>query len=575
MRHMVDPREQRLFSPYDGLFSDQAVRHLQNGWQGVMRHVLLEVMPVQELGSHFSGTMGRSTKELYAMAGLVFLADFKHWTAAEAIEAYLFHSDVQYALNIDPGGKLSTRSLERYQRLFRQSDLGETVMRNVTDKLADVLDLNVTRQRLDSTHVFSRMATFGRTRLMATTTRRFLMRIRKQTPAEYDLLPKDLRKRYEVTVAQLFASKGKKDPDAAAKGRQQAAEDLLFVIEHFSDKAFRPGYQTLLRVFAEQCELVEGQGKVAVKQKTGGDCLQNPSDPDATYDGHKGPGYQVQLSETYSKDNEVQLILAALPQTACERDEQALVPMLEQLEASGHLPEEMTADTQYGSDANYVAAAALGVELIAPVAGRPVEATADALTVDDFAVDERTGLVEACPAGHAPLSVQRDAAAGLTIVEMPASACQACPHQEQCPIHKGRDDRFTLDYTDKEQRTAGRRVEQETEVFKERYSPRAGIESTNSGAKHRLSMGKLRVRGRGSVFRVLWHKVAGWNLLRAAASEKLRAVVADAVARSLGLGGSAQDGEDSRHDFGFPAAFTTISQTLWMPEPASKNFLAA
>ncbi len=575
MRHMVDPREQRLFSPFVGLFSGQAIRRLQDGWQGVMRHVLLEVMPVKVLGSHFSDTMGRSTKELHAMAGLVFLTDFNHWTAEEAVEAYLFHNDVQYALNIEPGEELSTRSLERYQRLFRQDELGETVMRNITDRLAEVLDLNVSQQRLDSTHVFSRMATFGRTRLMATTTKRFLVRIRKETPAEYGLLPKDLRKRYEVSDAQLFSSKGKKEPNAAAKGRQQAAEDLLFVIEHFADKAFRPGYRTLLRLFAEQCELVEGTGKVAVRKKTGGDCLQNPSDPEATYDGHKGPGYQVQLSETYSKDNEVQLILGAIPQTACERDEQALVPMLKQLQVAGHLPEEMPADGHYGSHANYVAAAAMGVELIAPVAGRPVEATAEALTVDDFAVDERTGLVDACPAGHAPLSVQRDAEAGLTIIEMPASACQACPHQEQCPIHKGRDDRFTLDYTDKELQTAARRVEQETEVFKERYSPRAGIESTNSGAKHRLSMGSLRVRGRGSVFRVLWHKVAGWNLLRAAASAKLRAVVAEAVARSLGLGGSAQDGEDSRHGFSFRAALTTISEPLRTSEPTSRIFLAA
>jgi len=575
MRHMVDPGEQRLFSPFDGLFSGQAIRHLQDGWQGVLRHVLLKVMPARELGTNFHPTLGAPTKELYSMAGLVFLADFKHWTVEEAIEAYLFHSDVQYALNLEPGGKLCTRSLERYQKLFRNSDLGETVMRNVTDELAKVLDLNVTRQRLDSTHIFSRMATFGRTRLLATTTKRFLMRIRKGAAAEYALLPQDLRKRYEVTVAQLFASKRKKDPDAAAKGRQQAAEDLLFVIEHFADKAFRPGYRTLLRVFAEQCELVEGQGKVAIKQKTGGDCLQNPSDLDATFDGHKGPGYQVQLSETCSEDNEVQLILGALPQTACERDEQALVPMLEQLQGAGHLPKEVTADTQYGSDANYVAAAALGVELIAPVAGRPVQASADTLTVDDFAVDERTGMVDACPAGHAPLSVQRDAAAGLTVLEMSAATCQACPHQEQCPIHKGRDDRFTLEYTDKELRTASRRCEQETEVFQERYSSRAGIESTNSGAKNRLDMGTLRVRGRGSVFRVLWHKVAGWNLLRAAASAKLRAVVADAVARSLGLGRSAQDGEVSRHDFGRPAAFPTVSRRLGTSAPASIDFLAA
>ena len=104
---------------------------------------------------------------------------------------------------------------------------------------------------------------------------------------------------------------------------------------------------------------------------------------------------------------------------------------------------------------------------------------------------------------------------------MPASACCECPFRKQCPIENTRDGKFTLEFTDKERRLAGRRVEEATAVYKERYAPRSGIESTNSGLKNRLDLGRLRVRGRGSVFRVLRHKVAGWNVLRAAASAKL------------------------------------------------------
>ena len=113
------------------------------------------------------------------------------------------------------------------------------------------------------------------------------------------------------------------------------------------------------------------------------------------------------------------------------------------------------------------------------------------------------------------------------------SACAECPFRTQCPIEKTRGGKFTLEFTDKERRLAGRRVEEATEVFKERYAPRAGIESTNSGLKNRLGLGRLRVRGRGSVFRVLVHKVAGWNLLRAAASQKLRAWMRAQVAQTL------------------------------------------
>ena len=63
-------------------------------------------------------------------------------------------------------------------------------------------------------------------------------------------------------------------------------------------------------------------------------------------------------------------------------------------------------------------------------------------------------------------------------------------------------------------------------MFKERYAPRSGIESTNSGLKRRLGLGKLRVRGQRAVFHALYLKTAGWNLLRAAASGRLRGLVA-------------------------------------------------
>jgi hypothetical protein len=160
-------------------------------------------------------------------------------------------------------------------------------------------------------------------------------------------------------------------------------------------------------------------------------------------------------------------------------------------------------DSYYTSDENVQAADARGVDLIGPVPGRAPEVDPATLTVDDFASDERTGMIHACPAGHKPTSCSRDAATATTRIEMPASACSECPFRKQCPIEKTRDGKYTLDISDKERRLAGRRVEESTEVFQERYAPRSGIESTHSGLKNRLGLGRLPVRGRGSVFRVI------------------------------------------------------------------------
>src|SRR3954470_15808212 len=532
MIHSVDPRQDRLFDPFDGIIPPVGRRIIADGWQGVFRHVLLEVMPVAQLGSHFSDAMGAPTKELYSMAGLVFLADFFGWNAQEAIEAYIFRSDVQYALNLEPGAAVSTRTLERYQKLFRDDELAARVFSDVTTKLIRALDLDVSRQRLDSTHVFSHMATFGRTKLMAVASKRFLTQLQRHDRDAYAALPEDLRKRYAPAQARLFADA--KDAEARARNRQQAAEDLYFMIARFADRpdhTNRSTYKAMIAIFDQQCEL-SGQ-KIVVKTKTGGDCIQNPSDLGASYSGHKGPGYQVQLAETCVPSNEVQLITAALPQTASEPDAGAVVPMIDQLDHAGRKPEELLADTLYTGDENVQAAAARGVDLVGPVPGRAPEVDPEALSVDDFAWDERTGLIDACPAGHEPTSCSYDAETARTRLEMPASACSECPLRKQCPIKSTNDGKFTLDVSDKERRLAGRRVEEATEVFKERYAPRSGIESTNSGLKNRLGLGQLRVRGRGSVFRVLHHKVAGWNVLRASASTKLRAWVRTQVARTL------------------------------------------
>ncbi len=71
-------------------------------------------------------------------------------------------------------------------------------------------------------------------------------------------------------------------------------------------------------------------------------------------------------------------------------------------------------------------------------------------------------------------------------------------------------------------------------MFYGRYSTRSGIESTNSGLKNRLGMKCLCVSGLGCVHRVILQKLAGCNMLRAAASEKMRALIAERVAKTSG-----------------------------------------
>jgi len=217
MRHLVNPQQGRLFDPFDGMIPPLGWERIRQGWQGVFRATLLELMPARELGEHFHPTMGRPTKELYSVAGLIYLQEFNNWTTAAAVEAYLFRTDVQYALNLEPGcDQMCERTLERYRQIFVNDELAGRVMEDVTTRLVALLELDVSKQRLDSTHVFSNMATFGRTRLMAVTIKRFLTQVKRHQRADYEALPADLRQRYAPSQAQLL-TKDSKDADGRAQ----------------------------------------------------------------------------------------------------------------------------------------------------------------------------------------------------------------------------------------------------------------------------------------------------------------------------------------------------------------------
>ena len=526
MRRIVNPQQTRLFDSFNPVLTDQTQRLLLDDWPGVFRHVILELMPAEQLGGHLHATMGRPSKELYSMAGLLLLMELMDWTKQEAMYEYCFNMAVHYALNLEPvAHDLSVRTLERYMVRFEEEELASKVMHDVSVHLIKLLDIKIDQQRLDSTHVFSNMASFGRTRLMGVAIKRFLTQLKRHDPKAYELLDEPLRTRYAPGVNQLFGAIGK-DNESRRLLRQQVAEDMYLLIRRFADTAEHTGrdtYRSMERIFYEQCEVHEE--KVCVKKKTGGNVMQNPSDPGATYDGHKGPGYQVQLSETCHPDNEVQLITCALPQTAVEPDSTATSEVLDNLEESELLPQEMFVDTHYCSDENVQNAAQRGVELVGPTPpGSGNSKDTDQLNIDDFDIDEKTEEVICCPAGHQPESSVHDKQTAKTKTIMPESACGQCEYVDQCPVKKSRYG-YQLDHTAKERRLAGRRREESTEVFRERYRIRGGIEGTNSGLKRRTGLGRLRVRGQPRVFRSILLKVAGWNILRAAACAKMREIV--------------------------------------------------
>jgi hypothetical protein len=522
MRYAVDPRQKPLFDPAETMFSPMAIKYMQEDWPGLFRTQILHLMPVGKIAEHFHPALGCRTKELYSMAGAIFLKEFFNLTIAETVGRYLMDAGWQYALNVVPTtAGMSHATIERYMKWFAEDDIAADVFHRVTSALIEALELDVSRQRLDSTHVFSDMATFGRSKLMGVAIKRFLTQLKRHHRPLYDALPEEFRRRYAPSQAKLFGdfTGGRKQL------RQMVAEDLLFVVNRFSDNeavTTRTSFQAVRRVLDEQCTISQDATAVAVKAKTGGAVMQNPSDPDATYDGHKGPGYQAQIAETCGDDNDVQLITAVEVEPADQSDQTAAEPMLDQLERHDRQPDVMYADSGYGRDENVVAAERRGVDLQSPVGGASPQNPED-LTVDDFVIDEATETVQRCPNGCAPRSSTHDAEKGETRTVMDPSDCLSCAFGSQCPV-KTVHGAFVLRHTPSQRRLAARRAEQATDAFGENYRIRAGGESVNSGLKRKTGMGRLRTRGQPRVRMAVLLRCAGWNLFRALAALKKRGI---------------------------------------------------
>lgn len=574
MRYMVDPRQSSLFDPAEAMFSPMAIKRMRNGWEHVFRAVLLRLMPAKELGEHFHPYLGCPTKELYGMAGVIFLREYFDLSIDQTVERCLLDNGWQYALNIQPmTASMSHATVERYIRLMAEDDLGTEIFQQVAGELIACLEQDVSRQRLDSTHIESDMAVFGRTRLMAVAIKRFLVQLKRHEGALHDALPAELADRYAPAESQMF---GRYKGDRRQM-RQTLGEDLLALVSRFAGNqavASRSSYKAMERVLAEQCEVKEET--VTIKKQTGGAGLQNPSDPDATYCGHKGPGYTVQVAQTCTQGNDVQLITAVRVDPAHQSDQKAVEPMLEQLEAHKRLPELMYADTNYGRDENVQSAQECGVDLQSPLGGHEMDA--GKLSVDDFDIDEKTETVQRCPNGCVPASSQVDKATGRTRTVMRTEDCRACRFLKECPVHQAGKE-FVLIHRPFQRRCAERRAEQRTDAFAENYAIRAGMESTLSAVKRVTGMARLRTRGLKRVRLGALLRCAGWNMRRAAAALASRARKAGT---DLATAVIAAVQRASRVNFGHCLAPLTLIKCghrlfrrSWQSMPSSPNRQAA
>jgi hypothetical protein len=532
MIRIKDHKQQQLFDPWAHI-SPKRRKMLDDDWPGLFRQHLLEQLPVEQITPYFKEGFGRPCKELHTVLGVLLFQQTMDLSDRAAIEQLCFNIQWHYALNIpeesDDAKYISEKSLYTMRRLIIEHQLDKTIFDNIGDKLAAVFAVDTKNQRIDSVHIKSNMRKLGRITIFSQTIAKFLVNLKRHHRQLFDNIDATVSERYVAKNAQTAFSMVK--PSESEKTLKIVSADLFDLIEQFKDYpavSLMHSYKLMQRVLAEQCNLENDKAgkKVTLKKPSeiASDSLQNPSDPDATYSGHKGQGYQVQIMETFcrsedkaEKQQRLKLITHAAVQRACESDATALVPAITDTKKRQLSPDELLADTLYGGDTNHQAAKADDVQLIAPVQKGNATNTSH---LTGFCFNEN-GYVISCPAGHSPDCVSYKKKTGRFSATFNQQRCQSCPLIGQCKLTAGKN-KFFLRYSNKQCRIAVRRAAEQTEPFADIYRWRAGVEATMSEFDRRTGVKKLRVRGMPSVRFAAIMKAAGLNILRAGAVRKAR-----------------------------------------------------
>jgi hypothetical protein len=527
MLTLRDHQSGDLFDPWEYL-GPQRRRLLEQGWAGVFRDYLLKHLPVKELAASFQDDFGRPSKDLYVALGALILQQLHDLTDQQTTEAVALNIAWHYALDIrhEPDAYLCERTLRNYRCKILALGLDEVLFRTLTDQLIAAVGVDTSKQRLDSTAVRSAIRGLTRLGILVEAMSKFLRELKRIIPEQYaEVDPEVLRKYVDRSGNGCFADTR---PSESRRRLPEAARDVYEVVEQFrrTEAITLESFQLLERIFDEQCELTDDpQAPVVVRPPRQHDCdgIVSPADPDARYNKHRGVGYLVQIMETFAEDDSAQkdasqppkpdLITHVAVDKLTMHDQDALEPALDDAEKRSLKPQELLADSHYGSNECLAKGRKRGVEIVSPAMTAKGKLQGK-LTLEDFELDGE-GRVLRCPAGKEPLETSV-ADVRIQVLFDPV-ACESCPHRDNCPAAAvGRRER-RWQYNHDRVRQRERRRKDAGDEFCDRYRWRAGIEATMSRFKHQMGMANLRIRGMAKVTYAAMLRALGLNIHRVAA----------------------------------------------------------
>ncbi|MFC4609028.1 IS1182 family transposase [Streptomyces maoxianensis] len=426
--------------------------------------------------------------------------------AAEAVRARI---DFKYALGLelgDPGFDFSV--LSEFRDRLAGADAGRQVLDGI---LAAARERNLLvsggKARTDSTHVLSAARELCWLEMVAETLRSALNAIAVAAPDWLTQIAEpDWFKHYATRAEDSRFPKARTKRDEV--GRRIGADGVRLLAAVTSPDT--PGelreleqVEILRQMWVQHFHLIEGEvrRRDPKDRAPGAARLVTPYDAEARGSVKRDivwDGYKVHLTETCEPDSpnlvtNVATTLATVPDSVMSEKIHA------GLAGHGCLPGEHWVDAGYPTASQIVAARRdHGVDLQGPMAGNTAAQAGGPFGQDAFTIDWHQQQVT-CPNGAASTQWHhRHSQQNLPVIRVRFSPadCRPCPRLRDC-VNSPKAERreINLRHRDEYEAVHTARTDQQTDVWKERYKIRAGVEGTISQGVQRCGLRRSRYRG--------------------------------------------------------------------------------
>jgi len=503
-----DHKQLKMFG-YEGKLDQHRRKMLEKGWPNLFYDHVFSKINENMFSDMYSDKASRPNFPVNILVSLEILKHLHNLTDKELVER--FHFDLRYlkALGLQEIGELSLGERTIYDFrdniaafLKENDDVLIELFDNLVENFIDEAGISTNIQRMDSTMIKTNIKHLSRIQLVHKIAVNFI-----------EILPTHKKKQIHKNILRIFKPKNfKKFVNEHSK--EEVLEnicgklyDLKLRFKNDPKLKDTKEYRQLCRVLEDQSIVSSQEIKVKNDTDIAPDSLQNPGDEDATYrkKGNKAyQGYSVNISETASKDNPIQMITDVKIEPNINSDVNFLNDNLNTIKNKTDLEKLIVDGAYYGPDTKETSIQNDVEILPTTLTGKnPKYSTAN------FSIDPEKGILN-CPMNYAPIKTKYLEKNDSYAAWFSKDTCEGCNNRANCPIVEQKKN-MTVRFTGSRHQNDMLRAELEKPENKELQRLRPAVEGTFSALKRAYGLGKLKVRGLQKASRSVLFKCIGYN----------------------------------------------------------------